>query len=72
MSIFSERVLLLRKEKNLTQTQLADAMGVLVRAYQNYEYGEREPSAFKVAELARFLGVSTDYLLGLDDVKKRY
>ena len=35
--LFGEKVKLLRKEKGLTQTELAEAVGVTLRTVQNYE-----------------------------------
>ena len=41
---FGEKVKLLRKERNLTQKQLADMLGVVVSAISSYESGARYPS----------------------------
>lgn len=54
----------LRKTKGLTQTQLADAVGLGRQAYAYYEKGEREPSLETLGKLADFFGVSVDELLG--------
>ena len=43
MSAFSERLLELRQSRGLSQKGVAQEIGVDVRAYQRYEYGEREP-----------------------------
>lgn len=56
----------LRNKKNLSQSQAADALGISLRAYQNYEYGQREPNIEMIFKLADFYGVTTDYLLGRD------
>lgn len=67
MSKLSERMLALRKEKGLQQKTLAEMLGKSVREYQRYEYGEHEPTASSIVALAKFYGVSTDYLLGVSD-----
>lgn len=56
----------LRKKRNLSQGQAAEALGISMRAYQNYEYGQREPNIEMINKLADFYGVTTDYLLGRD------
>lgn len=54
----------LRKSKGISQEQAANALGISVRAYQNYEYAQREPNIEMILKLADFYNVSTDYLLG--------
>ena len=67
MDILSQRIKQLREEQNLTQEAVSAAADITSRTYIRYEHGEREPSATAVAALARFFGVSADYLLGLKD-----
>lgn len=55
---------ILRKEKGLTQTQLANAVGLGRQAYAYYEKGEREPSPETLCKFADFFGVTVDELLG--------
>lgn len=64
MEILSERLLLLRKERKLRQSDVANGIGIASYTYQRYEYGEREPLASVLKALADFYGVSADYLLG--------
>ena len=54
----------IRKSKKISQEQVATDLGITLRTYQNYEYGEREISAEALYKLANFYGVTTDYLLG--------
>ena len=56
----------LRNRRELSQTEVAKALGISLRAYQNYEYGQREPNIEMINKLADFYGVTTDYLLGRD------
>lgn len=62
---FSERLRALRKQKNLTQKQLAAMIGVKNSIISFYEVGDRFPSPEILIKLSRVFGVSTDYLLGL-------
>lgn len=54
----------LRKQKGFSQDEVANALEITLRTYQNYEYGQREPSIEMIFKLADFFGVTTDYLLG--------
>lgn len=67
MSVFSERLAKLRDSRNLSQKEVAKEFGIVVRAYQRYEYGEREPQLSVLIRMADFYGVSIDYLAGRTD-----
>ena len=67
MSVFSERLVKLRDSRNLSQKEVAKEFGVVVRAYQRYEYGEREPQLSVLVRMADFYNVSLDYLAGRTD-----
>ena len=67
MSVFSERLEELRKKKHLSQGAVAKELGMGSRAYQYYEYGEREPRLSTLVRIADFYGVSLDYLAGRTD-----
>lgn len=53
-----------REQRNLTQQECADAMGLTLRAWQGYEQGIREPKFETLCNIANLFGVTTDYLLG--------
>lgn len=57
----------LRIEKNISQGVLAKAIGVNRRAVGFWEKGTNEPKATYIYKLAKYFGVSADYLLGLND-----
>ena len=59
-----ERLKILRKNKGLTQAQVADAVELGRQAYAYYEKGGRGPSPGTLCKLADFFGVSVDELLG--------
>lgn len=63
---FGEKLRQLRKEKNLTQKQLAALIGVKDSVISFYEVGDRVPSPEVIRKLAIVLRVSADYLLGIE------
>lgn len=67
---FSERLKQLRKEKGLTQAQIASQIGVTRSTLSSYENQSRYPSYEILICLSRIFDVSTDYLLCKDD--RRY
>ena len=58
MSPLSERLILLREQHRLPQRTVAEAIQITMRAYQRYEYGEREPQLSTVIALAKFYHIS--------------
>ena len=64
MSIFSKRLLDLRKQHNLTQRDVADYLGIAQPSYLPYENGKAEPTLENLAKLADLFDVSADYFLG--------
>ena len=65
--ILGKRLRELRNEKGLTQKEVANILRIHNVTYLHYEKDEREPPLRILAEMAKFFGVSTDYLLGLTD-----
>ena len=61
------RIKELRLERNLTQSEVAKAIGTSQRNIGRWENGENTPAAIYVKALAEFFCVSADYLLGLED-----
>ena len=57
----------LRIEKNLTQAQLANVLGITQDSISLWERGKRFPDTTYVVKLADFFQVSADYLLGRSD-----
>ena len=55
----------LRKEKGLTQLQLAIALNLDQTTISKWEVGKALPDTSMLTQLASFFDVSTDYLLGL-------
>lgn len=67
MLCLGTRIKIARKQKGLTQEQLAEVIGVSRSAISRWESGDMEPTIKNLAELARTLDVSSDHLLGLDE-----
>ena len=63
---FGEKIKKLRKEKNLTQEQLADKVGVHSNSVSQWENGVI-PRMNKILEISNVLGTSSEYLLAEDD-----
>ena len=63
----NEKLKELRKEMNLSQKEVANAIGLTLSAYSNYEQGIREPSIDIIKKLCEFFKVTSDYLIGLED-----
>lgn len=61
-AIFKVRLKRTRKNKNLTQEQLAEAVGLGVRTIGRYEQGYSFPNKRVLHELAKVLKVKTDWL----------
>lgn len=59
----AERILTLRKARNLSQEELAEQIGVSRQAVGKWESGQSQPDLDKVIALSEFFGVSCDYLL---------
>ncbi len=59
-----KRLKALRESKGLKQREMADIMGLQLRQYQRFEYGEVSVSLVTLNFFADYFGVTTDYLLG--------
>lgn len=59
----SERLFNLRKEKNLSQEELANVLGVSRQTISKWETGESNPDFDKIIPLCEFYGITSDELL---------
>lgn len=58
----------LRKSKGFANAKdFCDVADISYNTYQNYETGKRLPTAEMLMKIAKFYGVSTDYLLGREE-----
>ena len=62
--MFAERLKELRKEKNMTQVQLAEALGVSKGTIAMWEIGKREPNFETLDRLSDIFDKRIDYILG--------
>lgn len=66
---FGSRLLEARKNKGISQEELAKYLGTKGPAIGRYERDEMKPSIEVAAKMADYLDVSLDYLVGKTDVK---
>lgn len=62
--MFHKRLISLRKDKKLTQHELAKQLGITRSALSQYELGNRQPDYETLEKIAQYFHVSIDYLLG--------
>lgn len=63
----AKRIKQARIEKNMTQLQLADLMGVSYQAVSNWERGNSMPDISKLGDLCSALGLTVNELLGMEE-----
>lgn len=69
---YKERIRDTREDLDLTQTEIAEKLGIRQTVYSRYERGENLLPITHLMKLAEIYGTSTDYLLGLTDVRQPY
>lgn len=57
----------LREDHDLTQAQIAEAIGITQRKYSYLETGTQQLTDEILVKLAKFYGVTVDYILKLSD-----
>ena len=72
MASFNMRLYELRKQRELTQNELAEQIGVNKQTISQYERGIRRPDLDTLCALCDFFNVSSDYMLGKADITLRY
>lgn len=60
---------LIRKERGLSQEDVAEILSTTQQQYSKYENGTNEIPVRHVITLCKFYGVSADWLLGLTDTR---
>ncbi len=61
------RIKELRKQKKVTQQEVAEAIGVTRRGFQKWENGESQITLKNAAQLADYFGVPLSYLLNQEE-----
>ncbi len=67
MKEFSQRLKHLRKTNQVTQSELSSVLGYGASTISNYENTDHEPDFKSLIAIARFFGVTLDYLLAVSD-----
>ena len=62
----------LREDRDWSQKELADQLGMSQTGYSKYETGENDVPVRVLVALAEIYGTSVDYLLGRTDVSRPY
>lgn len=62
----AERIKILRTKSSMTQTELANKLGVTRSSVNAWEMGISVPTTDKIVEIALLFGTSTDYIFGLE------
>lgn len=66
---YRNRLVNLREDNDLTQEYVAHVLGIRQNVYTRYEKGHHDLPLRHLIALSVFYEVSTDYILGLSDVK---
>ncbi len=64
-----KRIRDLREDRDLTQKEIANVLGMSQTGYSKYETGENDVPTAVLIKLADFYNTTTDYLLGRTDQK---
>ncbi len=65
-----DRIRMHRARLRLSQTELGKRVGLSTNAISLIEAGEVDPRASRIKAIAQALGVTSDYLLGMEDEKR--
>lgn len=70
MKTYVKRIRDLREDNDKTQQEIADILGTSQTMYARYERGANEMPVHHLISLCKYYGVSSDYLLGIEQIKK--
>lgn len=65
--MLNQRIHELRTARRISQVKLGEILGVSKQSVSNWENDNIQPSIEILMKLAEYFGVSTDYLLGLEE-----
>ena len=65
LTVFGNRLKMLRKENKQKQKEMAELLGIAERNYQRLEYGKTNVPATTLIFLCNHFHVSADFLLGV-------
>lgn len=72
MNSFGQKLKSLRKNKEKTQEEVANDLGMQRITYAQYEIDRREADYDTIKKIANYYGVTTDWLLGRSDSPVEY
>lgn len=70
--MLGDRIKLIREVNKMTQVEFANELNVTKQTVSNWEYNNIQPSADIVKKIALKFGVSSDYILELEDVRPNF
>lgn len=71
METFGQRLVIAREERDLSQKELADHLGITPTRLNYWEKDKREPAIEMIKAIAQALDVDTNYLIGYDSKNKK-
>lgn len=69
MKRYPERLRELREDRDLLQKDIAEVIGTTQQVYSRYENGQNEMPIRHLITIAKFHGVTSDYILGISENK---
>lgn len=66
--MINERLKKVRKERGVSQKDVANYLGISISAYSNYEQGIRKPDLETLVKICDYFDITSDYLLGRVDI----
>ena len=71
MENYGERLRAARTMKKLTQTELAERLGITQKSYQRMETGNHDLKMSTICKICKTLDISADWLIGLSTSMNR-
>ena len=68
---YQERIRALREDSDLTQTQIANLLGIAQTTYSQYEVNTNQMPIKHLITLCKYYNVSADYILGFTNIKNK-
>jgi transcriptional regulator with XRE-family HTH domain len=65
--LFGKRLKEMRLQRRRTQQQMAEMLGISAVGYGSWERGSSEPPLERLVDICRYLKVSANWLVGLDE-----
>jgi DNA-binding XRE family transcriptional regulator len=69
MSVFSDNLTILRKDRGYTRPKISDILGVPWTTYRSWELGIYEPRIEHIIKICNLFNVTSDELLGIKKIK---